>query len=89
MLRRLDSITSQLQIHQDLHAIVRLLENGQFKKLLDIHNIIQKVQCFQCPPSPLCCDAKLLVQEVRAVFKRELCSRASRDLNFVLFFFKD
>ena len=47
-----------------LQTIVKLLENTQFQKLLDIHNIIQSVQCFQCPPAPLCCDAKILVREV-------------------------
>ena len=55
-----DNVTGSLQ------TIVKLLENTQFQKLLDIHNIIQSVQCFQCPPAPLCCDAKILVREVSA-----------------------
>ena len=52
------------EVSTDLTSVVRLLENSRFQRLLDIHNIIQAVQCFQCPPAPLCCDAKVLVREV-------------------------
>lgn len=68
--RRLDRLGSQLKEslvgleQQPLTVVIQLLENAQFKKLLEIHNVIQAVQCFQCPPTPLCCDAKLLVREV-------------------------
>ena len=76
MMRRLDRLESQLSSAANiadnttkqqlpLQSIIQLLENRQFHKLLDIHNIIQTVQCFQCPPTPLCCDAKVLVREVR------------------------
>ena len=72
MVRCVDRLTvSPLCVKDDkcsvagsLKTIVKLLENTQFQKLLDIHNIIQSVQCFQCPPAPLCCDAKILVREV-------------------------
>ena len=72
MVRCVDRLTvSPLCVKDDkcsvagsLQTIVKLLENTQFQKLLDIHNIIQSVQCFQCPPAPLCCDAKILVREV-------------------------
>jgi hypothetical protein len=30
-----------------------------------VHNTIQLVECFQCPPPALCTDARDLVQEVR------------------------
>jgi len=74
MMRRLDRLESQLSSAANiadnttkqqlpLQSIIQLLENRQFHKLLDIHNIIQTVQCFQCPPTPLCCDAKVLVRE--------------------------
>ena len=71
MVRCVDRLTvSQLKADDNvtgsLQTIVKLLENTQFQKLLDIHNIIQSVQCFQCPPAPLCCDAKILVREVSA-----------------------
>ena len=71
MLRRLERVGSQLHSSStsgtkttDLTTVVRLLENSRFQRLLDIHNTIQAVQCFQCPPAPLCCDAKILVREV-------------------------
>ena len=70
MLRRLERVGSQLHSSNsgtktsDLTTVVRLLENSRFQRLLDIHNTIQAVQCFQCPPAPLCCDAKILVREV-------------------------
>lgn len=69
MLRRLERVGSQLHSSKeakttDFTSVVRLLENARFQRLLDIHNIIQAVQCFQCPPAPLCCDAKILVREV-------------------------
>ena len=72
MVRCVDRLTvSPLCVKDDkcsvagsLQTIVKLLENTQFQKLLNIHNIIQSVQCFQCPPAPLCCDAKILVREV-------------------------
>ena len=72
MMRRLDRLQSQCDENNTtkllpLQSIIQLLENRQFHKLLDIHNIIQTVQCFQCPPTPLCCDAKVLVREVRPV----------------------
>jgi len=68
MMRRLDRLQSQCDENNTtkllpLQSIIQLLENRQFHKLLDIHNIIQTVQCFQCPPTPLCCDAKVLVRE--------------------------
>ena len=59
-----DNEAASEAVRGSLQTIVKLLENTQFQKLLDIHNIIQSVQCFQCPPAPLCCDAKILVREV-------------------------
>ena len=40
-------------------------ENPVFSLLLSVHNTIQRVQCFQSPPTALCTDARDLVQEVR------------------------
>jgi hypothetical protein len=42
------------------------LVDPKFQRLLKIHNIVQSVQCFQCPPHALCCDTRALVQEVKA-----------------------
>ena len=91
MVRCVDRLTvSPLCVKDDkcsvagsLQTIVKLLENTQFQKLLDIHNIIQSVQCFQCPPAPLCCDAKILVREVSdyIIFSP---SAYSRVLNLVI-----
>ena len=43
---------------------VRCAGDPVFQLLLSIHNTIQRVQCFQCPPPALCTDARDLVQEV-------------------------
>ena len=45
-------------------SLAALIRQPQFRRLLQIHNTIQTVQCFQCPPVPLCSDARNLVQEV-------------------------
>ena len=39
-------------------------ESPVFQLLVAVHNTIQRVQCFQCPPPALCTDARDLVQEV-------------------------
>ena len=56
-----------------ISAVSGLLADGKFRRLLEIHNTIQSVQCFQCPPAPLCCDTKNLVQEVRTCVFYSFC----------------
>ena len=41
-----------------------LVEDPLFARLMSVHNTIQLVQCFRCPPPALCTDARDLVQEV-------------------------
>ncbi|GAB6026098.1 hypothetical protein CHUAL_012301 [Chamberlinius hualienensis] len=49
---------------ENLSTVDSLLKNPQFQQALKIHNKIQKLWCFQTPPSPLCADSQELVQEV-------------------------
>ena len=49
---------------REIAVITTEADQPQFRRLLQIHNTIQTVQCFQCPPVPLCSDARNLVQEV-------------------------
>ena len=49
----------------DLSSLATLIgQNREFQKLLNIHNTIQTVQCFQCPPVALCSDSRDLVAQV-------------------------
>jgi hypothetical protein len=47
-----------------LADIQNLLSSAVFRRLMTVHNTIQLVECFQCPPPALCTDARDLVQEV-------------------------
>ena len=47
-----------------ISALNAMVEDPVFKLLVSVHNTIQRVQCFQCPPPALCSDARDLVQEV-------------------------
>lgn len=46
-----------------ISALNAMVEDPVFKLLVSVHNTIQRVQCFQCPPPALCSDARDLVQE--------------------------
>jgi len=46
-----------------ISALNAIVEQPVFKLLVSVHNTIQRVQCFQCPPPALCSDARDLVQE--------------------------
>ena len=55
----------KLSIPYDILNPVNVMSGDPvFQLLLSIHNTIQRVQCFQCPPPALCTDARDLVQEV-------------------------
>ena len=47
-----------------ISALNAMVKDPVFKLLVSVHNTIQRVQCFQCPPPALCSDARDLVQEV-------------------------
>ena len=47
-----------------ISALNAMVDDPVFKLLVSVHNTIQRVQCFQCPPPALCSDARDLVQEV-------------------------
>ena len=53
-----------------ISALNAMVEDPVFKLLVSVHNTIQRVQCFQCPPPALCSDARDLVQEVTFLFSR-------------------
>jgi hypothetical protein len=52
---------------QQLADIQQLLSSPVFRRLMTVHNTIQLVECFQCPPPALCTDARDLVQEVKCI----------------------
>ena len=60
---RLQPLTSKL--NNAPSVLADLLRQSQFQRLLNIHNTIQSVQCFQCPPVALCSDSRNLVEQVR------------------------
>lgn len=47
-----------------LVALTSLISQSHFQQLLNIHNTIQSVQCFQCPPIALCNDSRELAAQV-------------------------
>ena len=49
---------------ESLADLPQLIQKGQFQRLLAIHNTIQAVQCFQCPPRALCSNSQDLITEV-------------------------
>ncbi|CAB4061261.1 MPP5 [Lepeophtheirus salmonis] len=68
LLRCIERVERQLQAFpsddgSSLEKLKNLATNSEFKHLLIIHNTIQAVQCFQCPPNALCSDTRTLVQE--------------------------
>jgi len=57
------SSSSSLQGVAGLSSLATIIEDPVFRLLVSVHNTIQRVQCFQCPPPALCTDARDLVQE--------------------------
>ena len=64
--------SSSLQGMAGLTSLATIIEDPVFRLLVSVHNTIQRVQCFQCPPPALCTDARDLVQvsEQNLVFDR-------------------
>ena len=56
--------SSNLQNVAGLTSLATILEDPVFRLLVSVHNTIQRVQCFQCPPPALCTDARDLVQVI-------------------------
>ena len=54
-----------------------------FKLLLSVHNTVQRVQCFQCPPQALCTDARDLVQECMISLQQSQLSEAAEILDIL------
>ncbi|XP_067138667.1 protein PALS1 isoform X1 [Centruroides vittatus] len=50
--------------NEDLSAIESLLNNKTFQKVLDVHNKVQEICCFNAPPVPVCACAQELTQDV-------------------------
>nr|BBD75286.1 stardust2 protein [Parasteatoda tepidariorum] len=48
----------------DLLLVEGLIRNKDFQNILDIHNKVQEVCCFKCPPTPLSTQAQNITQEV-------------------------
>ena len=58
------SLQSSEKTTVGLNSLLVLFKDPMFRRLMRVHNTIQLVQCFRCPPPPLCTDARDLVQEV-------------------------
>merc|ERR1719192_990863 len=55
--------SSNMQSVAGLTSLATIIDDPVFRLLVSVHNTIQRVQCFQCPPPALCPDARDLVQE--------------------------
>lgn len=68
LLQSLYRLSSSLQGNghkdSDLMLIEGLIRNADFQNILTIHNKVQEVCCFKCPPSPITSDAQDMTQEV-------------------------
>lgn len=49
---------------KELTKIGALLQNPEFRQALKLHNKVQKLWCYQTPPTPVCADAQELALEV-------------------------
>ena len=56
--------SSNLQNVAGLTSLATIIDDPVFRLLVSVHNTIQRVQCFQCPPPALCTDARDLVQVI-------------------------
>ncbi|XP_040565434.1 protein PALS1 isoform X2 [Lepeophtheirus salmonis] len=88
LLRCIERVERQLQAFpsddgSSLEKLKNLATNSEFKHLLIIHNTIQAVQCFQCPPNALCSDTRTLVQECMISLQSCHLSEATELLNIL------
>lgn len=68
LLQSLYRLSSSLQGNghkdSDLMLVEGLIRNADFQKILTIHNKVQEVCCFKCPPTPITSEAQDITQEV-------------------------
>ncbi|GIX77510.1 MAGUK p55 subfamily member 5, partial [Caerostris extrusa] len=68
LLQNLYRLSSSLQGNghkdSDLMLVESLIQNADFQNILAIHNKIQEVCCFKCPPTPVSTEAQDITQEV-------------------------
>ena len=68
LLQSLYRLSSSLQGNghkdSDLMLVESLIRNADFQKILIIHNKVQEVCCFKCPPTPVTTEAQDITQEV-------------------------
>ncbi|XP_035227442.1 MAGUK p55 subfamily member 5-like [Stegodyphus dumicola] len=68
LLQSLYRLSSSLQGNghkdSDLMLIESLIRNADFQNILAIHNKVQEVCCFKCPPTPVSTEAQDITQEV-------------------------
>jgi len=70
--------SSKMQGVADLGSLATIIEDPVFRLLVSVHNTIQRVQCFQCPPPALCSDARDLVQECMVALQPSHLSHNSK-----------
>ncbi|KAF8795813.1 MAGUK p55 subfamily member 5 like protein [Argiope bruennichi] len=68
LLQSLYRLSSSLQGNghkdSDLMLVESLIQNADFQNILAIHNKVQEVCCFKCPPTPVSTEAQDITQEV-------------------------
>lgn len=68
LLQSLYRLSSSLQGNghkdSDLMLVESLIQNADFQNILAIHNKVQEVCCFKCPPTPISTEAQDITQEV-------------------------
>ncbi|KAG8178780.1 hypothetical protein JTE90_022410 [Oedothorax gibbosus] len=68
LLQSLYRLSSSLQGNchndSDLMLVEELIRNADFQNILAIHNKVQEVCCFKCPPTPVSMEAQEITQEV-------------------------
>ncbi|GFY39895.1 MAGUK p55 subfamily member 5 [Trichonephila inaurata madagascariensis] len=68
LLQSLYRLSSSLQGNghkdSDLMLVESLIQNADFQNILAIHNKVQEVCCFKCPPTPISTQAQDITQEV-------------------------
>ncbi|XP_054713294.1 protein PALS1-like isoform X2 [Uloborus diversus] len=67
LLQSLYRLSSSLQGNghkdSDLMLVESLIRNADFQNILAIHNKVQEVCCFRCPPTPVTAEAQEITQE--------------------------
>lgn len=70
-------------VPDNLTQLSGLIRHTQFQRLLTIHNTIQCVQCFQCPPRALCSNIQELVRECLVALQSSVLPEAAEILQIL------